>query len=50
MRIYLNYRPLLRLIMDLKVMSESHRGHKFILFVTDEVTNYLITAPIYQSR
>ena len=49
-RIYLNYRPLSRLSMDLKVMPKSHKEHQFILCVIDEVTNYLITAPIYQSR
>ena len=42
-RIYLNYRPLLRLSMDLKVMPRSQKGHKFILCIIDEVTNYLIT-------
>ena len=36
--------------MDLKVMPKSYNGHKIILCVTDEVTNYLITAPIYQSK
>ena len=36
--------------MDLKVMSKSYRGHKFILCIKDEVTNYLITIPIYLSR
>ena len=49
-RINLNYRPLLRLSMDLKVMSRSCRGHRYILCITDEVTNYMITAPIKQSR
>ena len=49
-RINLNYRPLLRLSMDLKVMPKSYRGHKFILCVIDEMTNYLITMPIYQAR
>ena len=49
-RIYLNNRPLSRLSMDLKVMPKSHKGHKFILGVIDEVTNYFISAPIYQSR
>ena len=42
-RINLNYRPLSRLSIDLKVMPKSHGGHKFILYVVDEVTNYLIT-------
>ena len=49
-RINLNYRPLSRLSMDLKVMSKSYRGHKFILCVIDEMTNYLITMPIHQAR
>ena len=49
-RINLNYRPLSRLSMDLKVMPKSHRGHKFILCVIDEMTNYLITMPIHQAR
>ena len=49
-RIYLNYRPLLRLTMDLKVMPRSQKGNKFILCVIDEVTNYLITVPIYHSK
>ena len=49
-RINLNYRPLSRLSMDLKVMPRSYKGHKFILCVIDEVTNYLTTMSIYQSR
>ena len=48
--INLNYRPLSRLSMDLKVMPHSSKGHKFILCMIDEVTNYLITVPIYQSK
>ena len=36
--------------MDLKVMSRSQKGHKFILCITDEMTNYLITVPIHHSR
>ena len=36
--------------MDLKVMPRSHKGHKFILCMIDEVTNYLITVPIYHTR
>ena len=49
-RINLNYRPLSRLSMDLKVMLQSSQGHKFILCIIDEVMNYLITVPIYQSK
>ena len=47
-RINPNYVPLSRLSMDLKVMPRSHKGHKFILCIIDEVTNYIITVPIYQ--
>ena len=49
-RINLNYRPLSRLSMDIKVMPKSNKGHKFILCIIDEVTNYLITVPLYQSK
>ena len=31
-------------------MLKSNKGHKFILCIIDEVTNYLITVPIHQSR
>ena len=36
--------------MDLKVMPRSQKGHKFILCIIDEMTNYLITVPVYCSR
>ena len=48
-RTYLNNRPLSRQSMDLKVMPKSYKGHKFTLCIIDEVTNYLITMPIYHS-
>ena len=48
--INLNYRPLSRISMDLKVRPKSSRWHKFILCIIDEVTYYLITVPIYQSK
>ena len=31
-------------------MPRSHKGHKYILCVIEEVTNYLITVPIFQAR
>ena len=31
-------------------MPRSYEGHNFILCIIDEVTNYLITVPIHQSR
>ena len=31
-------------------MPRSNKGHKFILCIIDEVTNYLITVPIHQYR
>ena len=48
-RINLNYRPMSRLSMDLKMMPRLQKGHQFILCVIDEMTNYLITAPLYQA-
>ena len=36
--------------MDLKVMPRSQKGHKFILCVLFEVTNYLITVPIFPTK
>ena len=49
-RINLNYTPLSRLSMDLKVMPRSYKGQKYMLCVIDEVTNYLITVPIHQAK
>ena len=31
-------------------MPRLQKGHKFILFVIDEVTNYMITVPIYHTK
>ena len=31
-------------------MPWSNKGHTFILYIIDEVTNYLITVPVYQSK
>ena len=31
-------------------MPGSHKGHKFIVCIIDEVTNYLITFPIHQAK
>ena len=31
-------------------MPRSHKGHKYILCIIDEITNYLNTVPIYQSK
>ena len=49
-RINLNYRPMSRLSMDLKVMPRSQKGHWYILCMIDDMTSYLITAPLYQAR
>ena len=49
-RVNPDYVPLSRLSMDLKVMPRLHRGHKYILCIINEVTNYLITVPIFQAR
>ena len=49
-RINLNYTPLSRLSMDLKVMLRSYKGHKYILCIIDEVTNYVITVLTHQDK
>ena len=49
-RINPNYVPMSRLSMDLKVMPRSQKGHRYILCVIDEVTNFLVTVPIFQAR
>ena len=49
-RINPNYVPMSRLSMDLKLMPRSHKGHRYILCIIDEVTNYLVTVPIFQAR
>ena len=36
--------------MDLIVIPRSNKGHKYILSIIDEVTNYLIMVLIHQSR
>ena len=36
--------------MDLTVMPRSHKGHKYILCIIDEVTNFLITEPIFHTK
>ena len=49
-RINPNYIPLSRLSMDIKVMPRPQKGHKCISCTIVEVTNYLITIPIYKAR
>ena len=49
-RINLNYKPMSRLSMDLQVMPRSQKGNWCILCIIDEVTIYLVTAPLYQAR
>ena len=39
-----------RLSMDLMVMPRSQNGHQYILCIIDEVTNYLVTASLFQAR
>ena len=49
-RINPNYIPLSRLSIDVKVMPRSHKSHRYILCIINEVTNYLITVPIFLAR
>ena len=37
-------------LLDLKVIPKLTKGHKFIICIMDEVTNYLIMIPVYQSK
>ena len=39
-----------RLSIDLKVMLRSHKGHRYILCIINEVTNFLVTVPIFQAK
>ena len=36
--------------MVLKVIPRLQKGHWYILCMIDEITNYLITTPLYQAR
>ena len=36
--------------MDLKVIHKSHKGHKSMLCIINEVTNYIITMPVHQAK
>ena len=36
--------------MDVKLMPRSYKGHKYILCIIDEVTNYLITVPMHKAK
>ena len=49
-RINPNYVPMSRLSMDVKVMPRLQKGHRYILCIIDEVTNLLVTVPIFQAR
>ena len=49
-RINPNYTPMSRLSMDLKVMPKLQKGHKYVLCVIDEMTNFLITVLIFQAK
>ena len=44
-RINPKYVPMSRLSMDLNIMPRSHKGHRYILCIIDEVTNFLVTVP-----
>ena len=49
-RINPNYKAMTRLSIDLKVILRSYTGHRYILVVIDEATNFMITFPIHQPR
>ena len=39
-----------KLSCDIKFMYRASTGHKFILIVADEVTNYLVATPCIEER
>ena len=47
-RINPNYVPMSRLSMDLKVMPRLYKGHRYILCIIEEVTNFLVTVVIFK--
>ena len=49
-RVNPNYVPMSRLSMHLKVMPRLYKGHTYILHIIDEVTNFLVTVPIFQAK
>ena len=49
-RINPNYVPMSRLSMDLNVMARLYKGHRYILCIIDEVTNLLVSVPIFQAK
>ena len=49
-RINLNYIPMSRLSMDLKVMPRLHKGHEYIQCIIDEVINFLITVKNFHAK
>ena len=49
-RINPNYAPMSRLSMDLKVIPRSHKSHRYILCIIDEVINFLFIVPIFPAK
>ena len=45
-----NYKAMTRWSIDLEVIPSSYKGHKFIVAVNDEVTNFMIAILIHQSK
>ena len=47
-RINIIYSSISKLSCDIKFMYRANTGHKFILTVTDDITNYLLAVPLYR--
>ena len=45
-----NYKAMSKFGRNLKVIHRSYKDNKYILVVIDEVTNFMVTIPISQSR
>ena len=49
-RIFLNYRPMSKVSMDIKYMPKAGNGMKFILVIIDGNLNYMVTVPLPQVK
>ena len=49
-RIFLNYRPMSKVSMDIKYMPKAGNGMKFILVIIDDNLNYMVTVPLPQIK
>ena len=49
-RLFLNYRPMRKVSMDIKYMPKAENGMKFILVIIDDNLNYMVTVSLPQIK